>query len=208
MNFKDIREGSCKVAKKFDIQVPNSLPFLDIDSLSRSQDEIISRALSVAVMVAVSYGFKKESALRWLEKESLMAGLTEKEKKFLSKADQNREQFHVQVEVLYVFAWALNFLKDLDFLKRCPNYLVSFYPDFKKLEVATHFKNRAKLRPIEELVRACDTAYCLHWGLTQARLEGSSKLTDHLSLVEVVERRRASEWILNQEDWDDVKLDT
>jgi hypothetical protein len=54
---------------------------------------------------------------------------------------------------------------------------------------------------------ACDAAYCLHWGINQAGLDGIEP-NPGLSYVVIAERRRALEWILNKENWDEITLDT
>lgn len=207
MDFSYIRSSSCELAKKFGFQIPLSLPLLEANSEPRPIGEVIDRALVVSVVVAASYGFKRDAALSWLAQESLTNCLSDQEEDFLSGSDKSRQQFQGQVETLCAFAWSLGLLPDLDFAKNCPEYLVSLYPDLKKLEPADKFRERAKLRPTQELVEMCDVAYCLHWGLNQARLDGV-KPKHRLSPIVVVERRRALEWILSREDWDDISLDT
>ncbi len=207
MDFNNIRTASCQLAKKFGFHIPASLPLLETDSDPRPIEDIVDRALIVSVIVAVSYGFKRDAALLWLEQESLMELLSPQEKDFLSGSDERRQQFQVQVETLCAFAWSLGLLPDLDFEKDCPNHLVSLYPDFKKMEPTAKFRERAKLRTTQEIVGACDAAYCLHWGLNQAMLDGV-KSKRRISQIVVTERRRALEWILGKEDWDEIALDT
>lgn len=207
MNVRDIRASSCELAQKFGFQIPDHLPLLDADLESRKEIEVIVRALVVSVIVATSYGLKRDVALSWLEQESLTKHLSSREKDFLKGLDENRQQFQSQVETLCAFAWTLGLLPDLDFSKDCPNHLVSLYPDFKKLESADKFREKANLRSTLEIAKACDAAYCLQWGLNQAVVDGI-KPKRRLSPVVVAERRRALEWILSKEDWDDITLDT
>lgn len=207
MNVKDIRASSCELAKKFGFQIPGHLPLLDADLESRKEIEVIVRALVVSVIVATSYGLKRDVALSWLDQESLTKHLSPREKDFLKGLDENRQQFQSQVETLCAFAWTLGLLPDLDFSKDCPNHLVSLYPDFKKLESADKFREKANLRSTLEIAKACDAAYCLHWGLNQAMVDGI-KPKRRLSPIVVAERRRALEWILSKEDWDNITLDT
>ncbi len=66
---------------------------------------------------------------------------------------------------------------------------------------------KARLRSDDQIVSAADLAYCLHWAIRQSELEGKrppGKVPPYV----VVERRRALEWLLSDEDWDDVPLDT
>jgi hypothetical protein len=78
MDFNEIRASSCELAKKCGFHIPDSLPLLD-SSEPRQVEEIIDRALAVSLIVAVSYGFKKDAALSWLEQESLVDTLSQKE---------------------------------------------------------------------------------------------------------------------------------
>jgi hypothetical protein len=206
MDFNEIRASSCELAKEYGFHIPDSLSLLD-SSEPRQVEEIIDRALAVSLIVAVSYGFKKDAALSWLEQESLVDTLSQKEKEFLNDSDRYKQIFQAQVETLCAFAWSLRFLPDINFSEDCPNHLVSLYPDFKKLEPSDRFRQRARLRSDKELVSACDAAYCLHWGLNQSMLDGV-KPKHRLSPIVVTERRRALEWILNSEDWDSITLDT
>lgn len=207
MNFGDIRVLSTKQANKFGFHIPASLPLLDDGCSPRPREEIVDRALITSVVVASSYGFKKDDALRWLEQESLTQALSPLEKNFLNGSEENQEIFQVRVETLCAFAWSLSLLPEMDFSKYCPNHLVSLYPDFKKLESADRFRGKAKLRSAQELVEVCDAAYCLHWGLNQSTIDGV-KPKRRLSRIVVAERRRALEWILSKEDWDEITLDT
>lgn len=207
MAFSDIRASSCQLAKTFGFEVPASLPLLEIDSTPRSTGEIVDRALTVLAIVAASYGFESDEALSWLAQESLTKCLSRQEEDFLKGAHQNRSQFQHQVESLCAFAWALGFLPKLDFSKHSPDHLVAIYPDLKTTAPAADFRDKARLRSARELVEACDAAYCLHWGLRQAMLDGIEPKRP-LSSIVLTERRRALEWMLNKEAWDDISLDT
>lgn len=179
-----------------------------MDTTLRPAEEIIDRALALSTVVAVSYGFRSDDALSWLAQESLTKGLSCQELNFLKGFNQNRQQFQRQVESLCTFAWALEFLPELDFSKRSPVRLVAIYPDLKIMKSAVDFKNKAKLRPVSKIVEACDAAYCLHWGLRQAALDEGITLKRPLSSIVVTERRRALEWMLSKEAWDNISLDT
>jgi hypothetical protein len=69
------------------------------------------------------------------------------------------------------------------------------------------YKARVKLRTLEDIVIASDLAYCLHWAVTQACLE-NNMLPGNVDPYVIIERRRAFDWMLSLEDWDEVNLDT
>lgn len=207
MNFDEIRISSTKLANKFGFQISASLPLLDDGFRLRPLDEVVDRALIASVVVASSYGFKKDTALQWLEQESLTQSMSPLEKSFLNGSEENTKIFQGRAEALCAFAWSLSLLPEMDFSKVCPNHLVSLYPDFKKLESADRFRAASRLRSVQELVEVCDAAYCLHWGINQSMIDGI-KSNPRISPIVVAERRRALEWMLSKEDWDEVRLDT
>lgn len=207
MRRGEIRRGSHDIARKLGFHIPASLPLLNEEIKPRGKDKAIDRALIVSAVVATSYGLNRDIAWSWLDQESLIEGLSDKERSFLDGSDEPRKQFQAQVETLCAFAWSLKLLPDMDFARGCPDNLVSIYPDLKILEPAGRFRKGAELREEKELVEACDLAYCLHWGLNQAMVDGI-KPKRRLSQIVVAERRRALEWILGAEAWDDITLDT
>ena len=81
-------------------------------------------------------------------------------------------------------------------------------PDLKADEPTTRLRVRAgSLRSAEEILSALDISYCLHWAIRDAALTCSpapAKLTGYV----IVERRRALEWLVSEEGWDELTLDT
>ena len=57
------------------------------------------------------------------------------------------------------------------------------------------------------IVSTCDLVNCLDRAVVDASL-GNKELPGPIGLYVITERRRASEWILANEDWDYVSLDT
>lgn len=95
----------------------------------------------------------------------------------------------------------------LDFAKLCPDDLVTMLPNLRTADSSSSFRSRAQRRSIEELLAASDLAYCLHCALTNAVLRGEQPPGRVPGWV-IIERRRALEWALSDEDWDEVPLDT
>ncbi|WP_165840744.1 DUF4272 domain-containing protein [Pseudomonas sp. SDI] len=207
MNYFEVRSKSLADSEKLGFPRADILPILDEELVIRPVEEIIDRALVLSVVVAVSYGFPRNKALSWLEKESLTDSLSSLELKFVKSSSQLSQVFQVQVEALCAFAWGLGYLPTLDFSAASPNHLVSVFPDFKVLESARRFREKARLLPVSDMVSALDLAYCLHWGISHARLGGGivpGKVPPHV----IVERHRALEWMFSSVDWDDISLDT
>ena len=111
------------------------------------------------------------------------------------------------METLYAFAWAFGLFNELDFEKECPNTLVSLYPNLKADETSVGFRKQTVLRSIDDIVAACDLAFVLHWSVNQAAVEGEP-VPGKVPPYVIMERRRALEWMLSPEDWDQFSLDT
>lgn len=205
MSPKQIRDSSLKKAQEIGIEIPLTLPFLDTNLSIRNIEEVISRMLIIHALAAVAYGFGKEKAVKWLRHERVFPLLTVRESLFL-KSGKNPEQFKLQVEGLWALAWAMGILKgDLDFTKDCDKDFVTLLPNLK-LESAADFRKKINPRPLLEVLGVLDLSYCLHWAVRQSTLSGHPvlKLKDSV----VVERRKAFEWLLHEEGWDEITLDT
>ena len=207
MNFEAIRIKSLSVAKNLGYELPSDLPLLDSTVRLRPPKEIEDRALVLAGVVASSYGFPRDRVTSWLDQEGLWSAVSLAEADFLRHGSGSAEQFRMQVEAVCAFAWALGYLPSLDFDRPSPAHLVAVFPDFKVAEPAARFRDRANPRPQDEVAFSCDLAYCLHWSVRQAALDGKAtpgKVPQHV----VIERRRALEWMLSADEWEDVSLDT
>lgn len=65
----------------------------------------------------------------------------------------------------------------------------------------------ASMRPIESILSELDLAYCLNWALRELSIRGRRILGPVKSHI-VLERRTALEWIVSDEDWEEITLDT
>lgn len=207
IKLNEIRTKSLQVCERLGYPRPHTLPLLDSEQDLRPLREIESRALVLSAVVAASYGFPRDRVVAWLEQEELVSALSEVERSFLFDGSGLAQQFQVQVECLCVFAWALEFLPALDFAEPSPNSLVTVFPDFRQTESGARFRRQARLRDLGSVLSACDLAYCLHWGIHQAAVS-SNVMPGRVPPHVVIERRRALEWLLSRESWDDVSLDT
>ena len=202
-----IRSRSIQIIKRFGVTVPSTLPFLDTDLALRPVREIVDRILAMHAVVASAYGFKRQAALMWLDREKLLGSVTESEREFLVSESGLPELFQVRVESMWAIAWALGFVSGLDFAKSCNSQFVITFPNLKNNEDSSSFRKNIRPRSLEDIVGMCDVAYCLHWVILDSRLRGK-KHPSELKEQIVVERRRALEWILSASGWDDVSLDT
>jgi hypothetical protein len=185
---------------------PN-LPWLDAPGVVKGRDEVVDRLFALFCIVGCRYGFKKDRAMAWLRQETKTLILTQEEMAFFESDVSTEFEVDVdgQTESMWALAWAVGAVPKFSFLDPCDDGFVSILPDIKRGASGAPFRRKAQLRPENEIVANCDLGYCLHWALVNASLSGGSLKMDRHN---VVERRRALEWILSSESWEEISLDT
>lgn len=206
MDLKRIRDELVEAARQLGVQL-TVLPLLDAGLEMRSASETTSRILAMNAVAATAYGFDKAKAIAWLNQEALTNSLSEQERRFIFESVGLPDRFKVQVEGMWALAWAMGIANELNFAKDCDNRFVMMLPNLKQSQSSADFRKKANPRPLEQVVAACDLAYCLHWAIRQSELV-DKRSPGNLKPYVVVERRRALEWLLSKEAWDDVPLDT
>jgi hypothetical protein len=208
MDTAAIRKRSLKEAARLGYAVSAELPLSDFDVKARDVNELVDRCLVLHALIAVSCGFPRDAVRAWLGQEDLTGSLSASERRYLEAGDASDDEFYRGLsESVWAFVWALGMAPKLDFAKLCPNDLVRMLPSLKTGESSSTFRSRAQQRSIDDLLAAADLAYCLDWAATDASLRGEAQ-PGRVPAWVVVERRRALEWVLSDQDWDDVQLDT
>jgi len=207
IDFVALRKRSLAKTSGLGYQTNPTLPFLVEDLTLRPSEEIVARALVLHSVVAASCGYSGSHSLEWLLQEGLIDHLTLRERGFLRGQDKKNLAFQHQSECLWVFAWAFKKIDMLDFSQTNQDYLVTLYPDLPRTESSERWRSTVVLRNRAEIIEACDLAYCLHWAAKQALLDHKS-LPWRLSPPAIIERRRALEWMLSDDKWDSIPLDT
>lgn len=108
---------------------------------------------------------------------------------------------------MWALAWAADTVPEIDFWRDCSESFVTFLPNLNTGETTTRTKQQAAQRPGEQIIAACDLSYCLHWIIRDALLN-DGELPRDLKPYVVIERRRALEWVISEDAWDLVSLDT
>lgn len=208
MDSAAIRNSTKTVAESLGYRFNPSLPLLDEIRLERDCNEVVNRILAVYASVACAYGFPKAKAIDWLKNEGLWQSVTESERAFLEgNAETRKPVIRWQVEALWSLTWAAGYHDELDFANPCPDSFVGIFPDLKTGETAANFKEKCRLRSIEVIGKYLDLSYCLHWAIRDSELSNASKPTKVEGQV-IIERRRALEWLVGDDEWDNVSLDT
>ncbi len=132
---------------------------------------------------------------------------TARELAHLESQESMLRELQDQVEALNAFAWVLGFVPEMPFDRECVDDLITVFPDLKAGASSSDYRNDARLRLSSEAFEALDLAYCLHWAVVDAQLNGRSSPRSNDAYI-IVERRRALEWMMSDVEWDDVSLDT
>lgn len=209
MDMRQIREENLKIARSLGYPINESLPVLDEVQQIRSLAEATERLLCLYAIVACSYGFPKEQATKWLTREGVVDYLAESEKEYLESNSSKSVNAEKQwlVESLWALAWCVGCHDNLDFSDSCSDNFVQMLPDIAKDAATISFRTRLHLRTESEIAEKTDLAYCLHWAVRNADIKGRKPPGAVPGRV-IVERRRTLEWIISQDRWDKVTLDT
>lgn len=207
MDLESVRQKSIHAARFLGFTVSQSLPLLDDVHITKEADEIFNRLLCLHAVAACAYGFDRKKARAWLEKEGVYVELTGMERQFIDEGVGDEIGFKFHIEGMWALAWAIGLVANLEFDKGCSSEFVMLLPNLKMGEIGNALRSKIKLRGNNELVMACDLAYCLHWVIRQAQLV-DDEVPGKLQLYIVEERRRALEWILGDCLWNEVSLDT
>jgi len=206
-NWPAIRAASMAEAARLGYATNPTLPLLDVADTPRAVADIISRMLCLDAVLAAAYGYPKSRALEWLMSESLVAALTTRERAFLANAADDADIFQIQADAMFALAWVGSLVDNFTFDRECPNTLVSSFPDLRKMETTIGFAHKVVLRPVSQIAAQNDLAYCLNWAIIDAAIRGGP-VPGTLHPGSIVERRRAIQWVMSNDPWDDVSLDT
>ena len=203
-----VRESSWRQVELEGLRSNPNLPLLDSDlSAHQSVQAIGTRILCMYAMATRAFGFPLDATNAWIDREGLRDGLSQAERSFLMGGNPTLVlQMQLQIESLYALAWCVSLVNVFSVSGRIPDDLIHCFPDARKSESSRAFRGRLDLRPREEMLVQLDAAYCFHWAWRDARLSLKRMRVNHEIIVG--ERRKALEWIMSDEAWDDVPLDT
>lgn len=188
---------------------PELFPLLDAHLQPRGPEEILRRVGAVSAVVSVAFGCPRADAHQWLLDEALSGDLSPSERHFLGEDPPGAPDAFQIPESLFALAWSIGLIDGADdFISFVPDNLIEAvpHPPPRQTSIAAV---RERVQPVDpgRTVAALDLAYCLHWGVVDHGLRGDDLPGAPHPRV-VVERRRALEWILGDEPWDDVQMDT
>ena len=208
MEVSKVRATSLSTANKLGYIVNESLPLLNVGSLVRTVDQTIDRILGMYCVAATAYGFDRKVAKQWLGANALNESLTSSERQFLETGKGATQDFKLQIEGIWALCWSCRIsANEFSFATKCPQDFVTRLPDIKKGQNAQQLRARALLVSVEDIVQMADTAYCIHWAIRDNAIRGNKQIGNLPEYV-VRERRIALDWLLEDEEWDSISVDT
>ena len=208
-NYQQIRQRNLTEAHKLGYLTNSNLPLLDEIRSCQSLKSATDRFLSLHAVIACSHGFPKDRAIDWLDRENLLGALTQREKEYVNTKTSPALDASVQwhVESLWALGWCIGCHDEFDFAVVCSQHFIEMIPDIVKGESTKSFAASLKLRGKSEILANADLAYCLHWAVMDAEIRGLA-VPGTVSGRVVSERRRALEWMIGDDNWDEVQMDT
>lgn len=203
-----VREASWRQVEREGLRSSPGLPLLEADlSVRQSVQAVGTRILCMSAVAAHAFGFPVDATRAWVDREGLRDSLSRAEREFLAGEGQKYLlEMQIQVDSLYALAWCASLVDSFSVHSRVPDDLVSCFPDLRKSESSSAFRARLTLRSKAEILPQLDAAYCFHWAWRDARLSLRRMRVNHEASVG--QRRKALEWVMGGETWDEVSLDT
>lgn len=131
--------------------------------------------------------------------------MTKDEKALFDKMDKNLAiQISWQFEGYAVLLWTLGLIDEIEF----PDTLVD--PDavttiVSSCETYSEFIGMCQLRDVNEVLDLADLTYRYNWYCVDSKINGEEPV---MNSEVVMERHRALNWLLSEEDWDKVEINT
>ncbi|MDE6723961.1 MAG: DUF4272 domain-containing protein [Eubacterium sp.] len=216
------REKNNKFIKQKGIACLDNLPAIEAsaDVKLKDLDAICKRA--IACLFSIQLALDIDSKKNYDESQAMFYNLLKKfkvekdlssiEKKlFYTKKYTNRDITNIvwTYEAYWAIVWALGLIDDCEM--KFPNEIcnckkaMSLVSDCETFE---EFKDKTKIRNIEEILDMLDLYYRYHWACVEKRVRPETEI-GNLNPDVVWERRRGLEWLIsNQSDWNYISLDT
>ena len=218
MDYVAIRERSLRKLARFKLSDPGVLPLHsdeDFDWIRDARD-VAARCHAIAAALALQHKAPPARIRAALRDNDLERWLAASELHFLrhleGEVDMGRDELHrttVDIswreEALWALMWALELVDDLP-----PDQLCGQDPFYERLAPdmdPSRGLTDVVLRPLPEIVAMLDFYYLLHWHARNAQYHGAV-WDPQIAPGAVLERRRALEWLFQDEPWEDVDLGT
>ena len=193
------------------VRVNPHLPFTESpeEVTVATSEKVARRACIISGLLSLAFGAPRDMVLRYFESGGLFEHATASEIDLVhaSSLEQAQiERLEIQVEALWELAWVLCLIPRIDHFKYCGQHLITLVP--KLDEPVSGFVDRARMRPLDDLLAEADMLYRLHWAVRDASLQQQS-IPNGLRFYVTNERLRAINWVLFSDvSWEDTDTST
>ncbi|WP_158961391.1 DUF4272 domain-containing protein [Myroides fluvii] len=205
-----IKEANiARIAKK-NYRYIDWLPILENPNM-RSQEALIGRMSVMNALINISFEAPVDVVQQWIEDQNLTAHLSTWEKEVLTKTQADLDQYEINtlrwyLEGLWALMWAAKMIPHLDETEWNDESMATMLPNLEEGEDNSRLNQITISRTVEDIYTQLDYYYRLHWYCVDERLQGKEAVINEGI---VYERRRAFEWLINQEtDWDAIEMGT
>jgi hypothetical protein len=223
---RERRDNSIERLKKMGISYNGHLPLIESSNeiTVKDLDVICKRAIAclLSASCAATIGSEKDATIADIIKlhvgylsyyDIAYDDLLPQEKLIFSSnfTQQNVINVAWSYEIYWGIIWASNLITNKEMInasevcnvKRAIALLLETSDDYD------FFKGLCKLRSVEKILDMLDLYYCYHWACRQKGLHPDTTNIGKLNEEVVMERRKALEWLIREEqDWDEIPLDT
>lgn len=213
---KERREKNNELLSKNNIVTNKNLLCLhnDEQAKTKSLDEMCRRAVASLIVIQIAcdinngnYEESKEFFVPMLKKYNVLDCLNSKEKRIIDGTYSKQDAIDIdwEYEAFWALVWYLGLVSDISDASKlcdCPT-AISFIRTSNSLE---DFKSKCNPRSMKELLDMQDLYYRYHWAINEKRVNPNANI-GNINLSNVIERRRALEWILSDKyDWYEIEM--
>ena len=215
------REQNNQYIKNMGIACLETLPLIESSAEIRIKDlnKICKRSIACLLSIQLAcdieqgndYNKSKTIFLELLKKFEVENELLPNERRLFDNNYTEQDAINVSwtYECYWSLVWALGLIDD-DEIKIPSNVCncekaVALLRDCKNFD---EFKNKTRIRNVEEILDMVDLYYRYHWSCEEKRINPSTNIGNLNSDV-VLERRRGLEWLISDvDDWNEISLST
>lgn len=213
------RNKTIETLKKKGIIINENLPLLpsseevNFKSDTEIMNRIIAAFTAIQVACSIRNGEDYDSSVKYMidfmnKCKGDSSYLLDKERRILENNYSEQDVIDIiwTYECVFTLMWAIGYKADkyeLDVSKICSGDAVIY--DMKLIADGTNFSPNLKK---EKALNMLDLFYCYHWACVEKQIHPEAPI-GNINYEVVVERRRALEWLINDEnDWFNIELNT
>ena len=221
---KSFVEASDRKRRSIELLRAQGIPYIEELPVIESSYEVTGKTLDQiakrAIVLCIACNFasdilsnkkkrylkdSKKFFLKLLDTFNVKDEMTKEEKELFDKMDKDLAiQISWQLEGYLILLWTLGLIDEIEF----PDVLVD--PDSVTSLVSScdnykEFIENCELRDVEDVLDLADLTYRYNWYCVESRINDDEPI---INPEIVMERHRALNWLLSNEEWDKVEIET